>query len=316
MLRIFLAGALIYVIYRQLASREDLPQLAEAFRYRLGLSGQWMLFLGVLLLMPVNWGLETVKWRLFLHPFSRMSFGRAFFSVLIGLGAALLTPARAGEYGGRVLLEESRHRWSGVTATLMGNACQWIIMLLCGLGGGFYFITRHPGIHFPAGNWAWYVLLGIWAVIAILILNLSRIADYLKVLELPQWLSKQIGLLEHYGRRVVRGATALAFLRYLTFCLQFYLLLLFFGVGLDADILFSGMATVFIVQAGIPLPGLAGLVARGELALLLWEPLGGDPLAILAATLSLFIINLALPSLIGIAGLMGIKSFEHEKHNE
>ena len=57
----------------------------------------------------------------------------------------------------------------------------------------------------------------------------------------------------------------------------------------------------FFVQASIPLPPVMGLLARGEIALFIWGFFSEDQVAILAATFTLFVINIAIPALFGMA---------------
>jgi hypothetical protein len=61
----------------------------------------------------------------------------------------------------------------------------------------------------------------------------------------------------------------------------------------------AGIAAIFLAQTSLPLPPLAGLMARGELALWVWGAYSSDTAAILASAYGLFIINLSLPSLVG-----------------
>jgi len=42
------------------------------------------------------------------------------------------------------------------------------------------------------------------------------------------------------------------------------------------------------------------MLTRGELGILVWHNFEANPLAILAASLALFIINLAIPALLGV----------------
>ncbi|MEZ4951553.1 MAG: hypothetical protein R2784_19525 [Saprospiraceae bacterium] len=91
----------------------------------------------------------------------------------------------------------------------------------------------------------------------------------------------------------------LSFLRYLTFSIQFYLLLWFLGIEAPFLAALAGISTVFLVQTSIPLPPVLGLLTRGQVALFVWQFFGGNELSVLAATYSIFVINLLIPSLLG-----------------
>ena len=81
---------------------------------------------------------------------------------------------------------------------------------------------------------------------------------------------------------VMLWAGAHACLRFSVYCMQLYLLLWFFGLELPLWRGLAGIAAIYLVQAGIPLPPGLNLVTRTELGLLLWntgesaEPCGGS----------------------------------------
>ncbi len=94
-------------------------------------------------------------------------------------------------------------------------------------------------------------------------------------------------------------AGSYAALRLSVYCVQLYLLLRFFGLVLPLIKTLAGIAGIYLVQAGLPLPPGANLLTRAEIGLLLW----GDAPEIVAATVlaftTLFIVNVLLPALPG-----------------
>lgn len=97
----------------------------------------------------------------------------------------------------------------------------------------------------------------------------------------------------------LRMAGLLASIRFGVYCFQYWLVLHFLGLNLDLAWGFSGIAAIYMVQAGLPLPPGAGLLTRAELALMLWGDGALAQAAILSGTLLLFVINLGLPALLG-----------------
>ncbi|MCB0684701.1 MAG: hypothetical protein KDC32_27860, partial [Saprospiraceae bacterium] len=68
-------------------------------------------------------------------------------------------------------------------------------------------------------------------------------------------------------------------------------------------------------QTSVPLPPLIGLLTRGQMALLVWTPFSGSELSLLAVPFGLFVINLAVPALLGMAIIVQtnvIKSLGYE----
>jgi len=63
----------------------------------------WYL-LYVLFLMPVNWGIEIVKWRYMILKIERITFYKSLKAVLVGITFSSFTPNRVGDYFGRALM--------------------------------------------------------------------------------------------------------------------------------------------------------------------------------------------------------------------
>jgi hypothetical protein len=91
----------------------------------------------------------------------------------------------------------------------------------------------------------------------------------------------------------------LAFIRYIVFTFQFYLLMIFFGVHLDYSQAMIMIAMIFYVMSLIPTMALTELGVRGAAATYFLGKLSPDSIAIINSTISLWLINLVVPALIG-----------------
>jgi len=90
-----------------------------------------------------------------------------------------------------------------------------------------------------------------------------------------------------------------ATMRYGVYTFQYYLMLRFYGIDAPVLAALSGIATIYLMQTSIPVPPLFGLFARGEIALFVWGFFSTNELNILAASFTLFLINLSIPALLG-----------------
>ena len=316
-IRTLIVGALGYAIYRQVFAREDAAALWDTFRARFtGVYLGW-LFLAVLL-VPVNWLLETIKWRRLVRGFVRFSLLKTYAAILAGLALGLFTPSRIGEYGGRAILVEAEHNWRSVVATFVGNLAQLIVLLVGGvLGSLWFFRTVYPLE--PGAFWGLFV--AAVGVILFLLLLYFRMEHALPLLKqrLPdrwtRWLT-QLDQLRHYTPSELGVAFALSALRYGVFTGQYFLLLKFYGIPVDYPTAMAGVATIFLLHSGLPFPPVVELLARGEIALFVWGNFSDADLNILATTYTLFILNLAVPALLGAAVIVRtdvLKSFGYEK---
>ena len=261
---------------------------------------RWVFLIVALALMPVNWYLESRKWHVLLAAFVDWPFSRVWRATIAGVSVSAATPNRIGEIGGRMLVA-SKEEWPAViTSSLLGSACQWIAFLL----------LAWPGLMWTAGDllqerlsfpiqWLWPVgplllILGFWVGKPVLLALLKYLNG--------RWGQDLTTLSEGLAAvkpGLISRAGAYACLRFGVYCTQLYLLLRFFGLALPVWKTLAGIAAIYLVQAGIPLPPGVNLATRAELGMVLW----GDGPEIAAATVlafsALFIVNVLLPALPG-----------------
>ena len=229
----------------------------------------------------------------------------AFKAVFAGLTFSLFTPNRIGEYGGRVLMVSKENRIRTIFATLVGSFSQWVVLVV---GGWWAMIVAFYSGVIPIGNllFSGLVVLGLLASVLLFFLYfnmhfLSRICKKFK------WTGKLTQRLQNsvspkYSNKELMQALTFSFLRYMTYSVQYLFLLFFFGFDASAGNTFLCIMIVYLLQTGIPLPPSTGLLARGNIALLIFGYLSisaGAPAAILASTFSLWIINVVLPAILG-----------------
>ena len=118
---IIMVGAYGYLGY-MLATFNRYEELWDSFRHVT--TTQILLFASVLLLMPVNWGLEALKWRTLVRQLQPFSLTQAYRSVLMGLASGFFTPNRILDPLGRVLTLKEENRASGVLYSLVQTLAQ------------------------------------------------------------------------------------------------------------------------------------------------------------------------------------------------
>ena len=310
---------LSWALYQQLAGRIDARALWLTIRDLLSGNGVWYL-LPVLILMPVNWFLEALKWRVFIPKERQLSLPAAMAAIFSGVTFSLFTPNRTGDYLGRILLVKAEDNWSVFSATLAGNLCQLCVLLLGGWCGLLYYAQRVLEISWQ--DYKVFLILALLGTILVVfcLLNLQRLLTWLlkwPLLEkFKDYLAKYLDLFRSYDRLILWKGLFWAGLRYVVYAQQYLLMLYFAGIEVTYLIGLAGIATLFFVQSSIPLPPALGLLARGEIALIIWSPFSDEPLRILAASFGLFIINLTLPALLGLVAILRVnilKSLGYEK---
>lgn len=301
-----LAITLLIILYHQIFNREDLTIQSLGQEFMTKISWQslpWLLL--VLVLMPLNWFFETQKWLALMRKIEPIALKEALRVVLVGLTFSLFTPNRVGEYGGRVMMVSKEKRFMSVYATMVGISSQWIVLVV---GGWWALMFAFYWAFIPSSSLLFASLLSIGGLATIVLLviyfNLRRLIDYcLRFKWTEKWAQKiKKSLFQYYTKRELWGALGYSMVRYFIYSFQYLCLLYFFGFEANVLATFLGILIVFLLQTGIPLPPSTGLLARGNIALLVFGYLSvahNAPTIILASTFSLWMINVILPALIG-----------------
>ena len=261
---------------------------------------RWKYLVLAILLMPVNWLLEAKKWHLLLQGFLPWSFQKTLKATIAGVTVSAATPNRVGEIGGRMTLATKEEWPAVVTSSILGSACQWIAFLLLAWPGLMW--TAGPLVQARIG----FPVVYLWPLGPVVLVVgfalgkgvLLGIAKYLN----GRWgldNTDLIAALRQVKAGLIVHAGCYACLRFSVYCMQLYVLLRFFGLALPLLKTLAGIAGIYLVQAGIPLPPGVNLALRSELGIQLWGGSAGAAAATVLAFATLFIVNVLLPALPG-----------------
>lgn len=291
---------LLWLIYRQLSTHRGAIAFWEQVQGE-HFRPSWAWACLCTFLMPLNWYLEVRKWQNFFGPEERPAFQQGLRAVLGGLSLSFLTPNRIGEYAARIWIAPPALRWPAVYATLGAAYCQLAVLIAFGLPALALFLSKVGNSSIPLSS---ILFSGMVFFCAVLATGLF-LAPVLQLVERRGWdkpLGKKvwdkIAPLGRFSRAQVLRGLFLALLRYGVYVTQYYVMLRFSAVVLSPGAAFTGAGSIYLIQTGLPLPPLLGFLARGEIAILVWQAWHISPLRILAATYGLFIINLAIPALL------------------
>lgn len=316
----YVLGPLLFVwisfaLYRQVRQQPDLPQAWLHMRQTMTGNTAWMLWLCVLL-MPLNWALESWKWYILCNRLQQVTFVKAFESVLSGLSLSLNTPNRIGEYGGRVLYLQPENRLKGVALTITSSVAQLCITLLLGVLGLLLWKPLLLGATFENARVS-DVLYTSFLCLLVLCTGLTFLF-YFRL----HWLAKLLSwvpvvkntfsfawVLGELTNGLLLRLLWLSFVRFLIFALQYLLLWNALGAHMPLWQGFWGVALIFVIMAAIPSFAIAELGIRGKLAVTVGSLLSGNVLALLAGTVGIWLLNLVLPALAGSIFLLTLKLF-------
>ena len=219
--------ALFYIIHRLSVEEISFQAIWEA-------TGSFELFLIIitLFLVPVNWGLEALKWKISLTGiYPKYSYIQAFKGVVTGIATGIFTPNRVGDYAGRLMYLAPGKRWEAGVILMVDRLCQLVITLWVGIYGLAYIILFEPqrlDLLLPVEQqFRGYILSGL-GVIALL-LPLALI--FVRHIKLPEFLpAKWNKYLQLFNRsflilppKRVLAMLGIGCVRYLSFSFQYFL---------------------------------------------------------------------------------------------
>jgi hypothetical protein len=254
-----------------------------------------------LLLSAMNWSIEAYKWKLLVRKFQSIRFIQSIQAILAGTTVSLRVPNRTGEYLGRVLFIRQENRIRAILATFVGSLAQLLITLIAGIFG----LLIYNFHRIPALPWIGELALGIISISLLLVFyfNIRIVRKLIPKRRNIRFIRKWLSVYKSYTSADLAKVLLLSLGRYFIFSLQYYLLLLFFGVDIPAYLALPTIALAFFIQTVIPSNGLTELSSRG-ITSALFLPFTPNLLPVAAAAYSLWIINLLLPSIAGLVLLL------------
>lgn len=267
--------------------------------------------------MPINWLIESLKWQFLIRKVERVKLGNALKAVYAGTAISIFTPNRIGDYLGRIFILKKGDRIDGTIATIVGNLSQLLITIL--MGGSALIYYSHSITQNYFGNHslqipAIAVLLVILIFITLLYFNFPLIENSIyhrfNLQKIP--VVKHLHLLSEYNSQDLFKILLFSFIRYLIYSFQFYLLLIAFDVQLHLIEGLMVVSLIFFSLTIIPSIAVAELGLRAIVSMTVFEIIGaqtGSDIALVSASSGLWLINIALASLIGGIFIFQLKFF-------
>lgn len=276
----------------------------------------------VFLLMPLNWGLESIKWQFLIRKVEKIRVTTAFKAVLTGTAISFFTPNRIGDFFGRVFILKKGDRIDGIFATIIGNLGQLFITLILGSTALLFFLPRLNEAYFNFGSFTLLIIIILVATAdALLVLIFLNIGFLHTFVSRFQFLEKyrfirHLQILQNFNAGELLKILGLSLLRFLIYSFQFYLVFFSFGISLP---FLSGMLIIFILfftLTAVPTVAIAELGVRGLISLFVLKTFASAELSIesleasvIAASSTLWFINLAIPAILGTFFVYELKFF-------
>lgn len=247
----------------------------------------------LILLSFLNWFLEVSKWKILVKPLIKITFLEALEQSLASLTASIFTPNKIAEYGVKAMYFAPSERKKIVLLKLLGNLSQLGATIIFGIFGLLIFVRQYN----PQNT-----LLFSTIFILVCLLGITFIIKKLSQKDLYVKGYAVNSLFRFYKAISIKFYVkiwTLSLLRYLVFSFQFFVLLNLAGVQLsyfDSMIIVSSM---YLLASLVPTVFILDLAIKGSIGIYLFSYAGVNELTILGVTSSMWILNWALPAILG-----------------
>jgi hypothetical protein len=303
-LKVLMSLTIIFVLYRQFDSKiadynmaQNLPLLKQNYFY---------LFL-LFILMFIQWFVEAQKWRFLLCKVQYLKFGQSIKAIFSGLSVSFLTPNRTGEFLGRIIFIPKVNRIKASIITFICNYSQLLTTITIGLVSLFY-LPNYFNIDKHLDRNYYYIIIFFTLIISnILYFFTNKIYDFASIFSKKNKYLSQIEVFKIYSKKELLIAYLYSMFRYIIFIIQYYIAFLIFEVHISLiDFVILKPISILFVTA-IPTVSITDAGVRVSSALAIFE-LVDISTNIISATILIWLVNLVIPSLIGLLFFNKLKS--------
>ena len=314
LLKIGIVAFALFFLYQQLTYKSSIEQF-DLDQILVKLQENYIVVTVVILMMLLNWFLESLKWRFLISKIEKVSIKRSIRAIFSGITISAFTPNRVGEYGGRVFCLEKADRIKGVLITVIGSMAQLVTTIVFGSIGILLLPNLMPEFDSLLSNivFAYPIMLFLLILLNVLLvtlfLNASVFSVVLSKIKFLRKFKKYNEVFSFYNSSELLEILLYSVGRYIVFTTQFFILLQVFDVQIgyvDAMILIT---TMLLVISIIPTIAITEIGIRGSVALFLFGLVSVNAIGILSATFVMWVINLLLPALIGTIFIFSLKFF-------
>lgn len=298
----------LWFLYAEIFKNEDLDKIRS---YYSRLSYSQFTSLGLLLsllLMPINWFLETKKWQYLVSKIENVSTTNAIKAILSGITISAIMPNRTGEFLGRIAYIERADRIKAALITIIGSLSQLTITIFWGGLALITLLLQNRFEVYPIMQFSLCIILFcIIAITPIFYFNSSLIFTLTKNIKMLNRFTKYSDVFKTYSYKELRTTIYFSLGRYFIFTTQFIILLHTFNVDISVTDSIIAIGAAFFVIATIPTPALIEIGIREATSLLFIGLFSTNQIGIISATFTLWFINIAIPSLLGIGFIFQAK---------
>lgn len=304
----------IWIIYKKIIHNQNITQLWSDIKSSFTSTKHIYLLILTIILVPINIYLEGVKWKIQLKPIENISYYKSFLSIFTGLTAGMFFPNRMGNFLGRIFMMENGDRIKAAMVTIVGGMAQMIATVSIGLIATIFFVNKY------------FVLLTISIILIVALLLLIyfniHVLKYFQFLipkKFKEKTKEYFDVFSLYYKKELLKILIISFLRYFIYTFQFVLLIWAFNIPLTYLNAMIPISFTYLLMMVIPFITITEIAIRGSVSILVFEKwfiINGISnsleLMVFSASSLLWILNIAIPSIIGLFLIHRLKFFRQK----
>lgn len=308
-IKVVIAIVALVFIYREVQLKDQDTDLRFGIQV---LAENLPQLLGLIILMLLNWILEAFKWRTLVQHLEKISYWKSLKAIFSGITIAIFTPNRVGEYGGRIFHLKKADRIDAALFTIVGSYGQLVVTLVTGIVATVFFLPKYVGLG-PVTpmqyNLIGLLMFGLAIALIVLFLNTRLLTTIINWLPIPERYRHYASVFEYHSSATLWKVFLASLGRYLIFTFQFFLLLHIFEVDINYANAMMMISMTYFVMTAVPTIAITELGVRGSVAVYFLGMISANVKSIFLASSMLWLINLAIPALIGVLFIFQLRFF-------
>lgn len=251
----------------------------------------------ILVLLPLNWWLESVKWQCLMKKSLKLPIRSAVKSVLAGIGTGYISPNRVGDFAGRILYLPKEYRVTGVVMSVLNSITQNIVITVFGVVGAVLFFSENYKDNGISSYLFWIEL---WIFITVLfVVLLPCLTKKLKCGKWGKKIQEAVRSLSSFKFSDLLSVLWISTLRYGVYSVQYFLMLHFFQIEVTALQALIAIPTMYLFITFTPSLAAAEPAIRGSYAVLIFSAFSTNTIGIMLTGILVWLINFVVPMVLG-----------------
>ena len=292
-LKILIGIISFWIIYTRLTS---IPELKEQCLFWFSEPAMYYIVIVVLLLMPINWGIESYKWKTITTQIEPISYSTSLKSIFSGICVGNIAPGRALEFLAKIVFFKPDSRPSVTILHFINGMFQMLITVTVGVISIAYKLNQNN----QSSLFIYAALISGFCMILFFCWAIFHVAYIQKKLRFIKWFQKMDGAKNiQFSKILILKLISFSIIRYFVFTMQFYLIYNALAPQNDILQIFMSIAAYFMLTSIIPMISFIEPAIRAAIALFVFNNNGDNTIIIVLSSTFVWIINVVVPSAIG-----------------